>query len=99
MVEDLGMTGIQYNIALSLFFIPYILLEGMSDLGTIEINAKGYADDMILESPMQHPLEEVQTTIDIHRHPGRLVGHCHDFHWHRKELHRLGHLSHLLRHR
>lgn len=29
MVEDLGMTGIQYNIALSLFFIPYILLEGM----------------------------------------------------------------------
>jgi hypothetical protein len=28
MVEDLGMTGIQYNIALSLFFIPYILLEG-----------------------------------------------------------------------
>jgi len=29
MVEDLGMNGIQYNIALSLFFIPYILLEGM----------------------------------------------------------------------
>ena len=29
MVEDLGMSGIQYNIALSLFFIPYILLEGM----------------------------------------------------------------------
>jgi hypothetical protein len=28
MVEDLGMNGIQYNIALSLFFIPYILLEG-----------------------------------------------------------------------
>ena len=28
MVEDLGMTGILYNIALSLFFIPYILLEG-----------------------------------------------------------------------
>lgn len=28
MVEDLNMTGIQYNIALSLFFIPYILLEG-----------------------------------------------------------------------
>lgn len=28
MVEDLGMSGIQYNIALSLFFIPYILLEG-----------------------------------------------------------------------
>lgn len=30
MVEDLNMTGIQYNIALSLFFIPYILLEGES---------------------------------------------------------------------
>lgn len=28
MVEDLNMTGIQYNIALSIFFIPYILLEG-----------------------------------------------------------------------
>lgn len=30
MVEDLNMTGIQYNIALSIFFIPYILLEGLS---------------------------------------------------------------------
>ncbi|KAF3016610.1 hypothetical protein E8E15_003764 [Penicillium rubens] len=26
LVEDLGMSGIQYNIALSLFFIPYVLL-------------------------------------------------------------------------
>jgi hypothetical protein len=41
MVEDLGMTGIQYNIALSLFFIPYILLEGTSDSYAIEINPKG----------------------------------------------------------
>lgn len=24
--EDLGLSGIQYNIALSLFFVPYILL-------------------------------------------------------------------------
>lgn len=32
MVEDLNMTGIQYNIALSIFFIPYILLEGSYDI-------------------------------------------------------------------
>lgn len=29
LLEDLGMGGMQYNIALSLFFIPYVLL-GMS---------------------------------------------------------------------
>lgn len=28
MLDDLNMSGIQYNIALSIFFIPYILLEG-----------------------------------------------------------------------
>lgn len=28
LTEDLGLTGIQYNIALSLFFIPYVLLGG-----------------------------------------------------------------------
>lgn len=26
LVEDLGMSGIQYNIVLSIFFIPYVLL-------------------------------------------------------------------------
>lgn len=26
LTENLGLTGIQYNIALSLFFIPYVLL-------------------------------------------------------------------------
>lgn len=26
LAEDLGLSGIQYNIALSLFFVPYILL-------------------------------------------------------------------------
>ena len=26
MTKDLNLTGIQYNIALSLFFIPYVLL-------------------------------------------------------------------------
>lgn len=30
LTEDLGLTGIQYNIALSLFFIPYVLLGGCS---------------------------------------------------------------------
>jgi MFS family permease len=29
---DLGLTGIQYNIALSLFFVPYILLEVPSNV-------------------------------------------------------------------
>ncbi|KAJ5156602.1 hypothetical protein N7492_009405 [Penicillium capsulatum] len=32
LTEDLGLTGIQYNIALSLFFIPYILLEVPSNM-------------------------------------------------------------------
>ncbi|KAG9856971.1 MFS general substrate transporter, partial [Aureobasidium melanogenum] len=32
MMEDLGMSGIQYNIALSIFFIPYILLEVPSNV-------------------------------------------------------------------
>lgn len=26
LAEDLGLSGIQYNVALSLFFIPYVLL-------------------------------------------------------------------------
>lgn len=26
LLEDLGMDGLQYNIALALFFIPYVLL-------------------------------------------------------------------------
>jgi hypothetical protein len=33
LTEDLGLSGIQYNIALSLFFIPYVLL-GESKPGT-----------------------------------------------------------------
>ena len=32
LVEDLGMTNIQYNIVLSIFFIPYILLEVPSNV-------------------------------------------------------------------
>lgn len=28
LTEDLGLSGLQYNIALSLFFIPYVLLGG-----------------------------------------------------------------------
>ncbi|KAI4845382.1 MFS general substrate transporter, partial [Aureobasidium sp. EXF-8845] len=32
MMEDLGMSGIQYNIVLSIFFIPYILLEVPSNV-------------------------------------------------------------------
>ncbi|KAK2013272.1 hypothetical protein LZ32DRAFT_658074 [Colletotrichum eremochloae] len=27
MVQDLGMTGVQYNIVLSIFFIPHVLFE------------------------------------------------------------------------
>ncbi|OQD79937.1 hypothetical protein PENANT_c041G05580 [Penicillium antarcticum] len=32
LTEDLGLSGIQYNIALSLFFIPYVLLEVPSNI-------------------------------------------------------------------
>lgn len=32
MTDDLNLTGIQYNIALSIFFIPYILLEVPSNV-------------------------------------------------------------------
>jgi hypothetical protein len=34
LIEDLGMSGIQYNIVLSIFFIPYVLL-GMALLQDI----------------------------------------------------------------
>ncbi|ETN45996.1 uncharacterized protein HMPREF1541_00179 [Cyphellophora europaea CBS 101466] len=32
MIEDLGMTGVQYNIVLSIFFIPYVLFEIPSNM-------------------------------------------------------------------
>ncbi|KAG7120823.1 MFS-type transporter cnsO like protein [Verticillium longisporum] len=32
MVDDLGMTGVQYNIVLSIFFVPYVLLEVPSNI-------------------------------------------------------------------
>lgn len=32
MDKDLGLTGVQYNIVLSIFFIPYILLEVPSNV-------------------------------------------------------------------
>lgn len=32
MVEDLGLTSIQWNIVLSVFFVPYILLEVPSNM-------------------------------------------------------------------
>ncbi|KAL6228892.1 hypothetical protein BDW75DRAFT_235594 [Aspergillus navahoensis] len=32
LTEDLGLSGIQYNVALSLFFIPYVLLEVPSNV-------------------------------------------------------------------
>jgi hypothetical protein len=34
LVEDLGMSGIQYNIALSLFFIPYVPIFALSKWDT-----------------------------------------------------------------
>lgn len=32
MVEDLGLDGVQWNIVLSVFFVPYILLEVPSNI-------------------------------------------------------------------
>lgn len=44
---------------------------------------------------MQYPSQEVQASINLYRHPGRLLGHRYDFHWHSKELCRIGYLPHL----
>ena len=32
MVEDLGLSGVEWNVVLSVFFVPYILLEIPSDM-------------------------------------------------------------------
>lgn len=32
LVEDLGMTGVQYNVAVSIFFIPFVLAEVPSNM-------------------------------------------------------------------
>lgn len=48
---------------------------------------------------MQHPSEEVQTTINVHWHPGRLMGDSDDIHRHSEEFCRAGNLPHLFGHR
>lgn len=44
LLEDLGMSGMQYNIALSLFFIPYVLLGIFSVLLREGVRANGGRD-------------------------------------------------------
>jgi hypothetical protein len=49
LTEDLGLSGIQYNIALSLFFIPYVLLG--------ESNTRKFlSDDLWLNSCQRYPV-------------------------------------------
>ena len=86
------MNGIQYNIALSLFFIPYILLEGIYDSPIIKIESEHQLTESNSTSPVQPSPQEVQATLDVHRHSGCVLGNRNDLHRYRKELHRPGHL-------
>jgi sugar phosphate permease len=48
--RDLGLTGVQYNIALSLFFVPYILLEVPSNVVLKKFKRPSYYMGMLVMS-------------------------------------------------
>jgi hypothetical protein len=88
MVEDLGMTGVQYNTVLSI--CEYYCHLTMSELRAV-INKMIYVCDSLhplcpFRSPKQHPSQEVQTPFDLPWRPRRQLGNRHDMYWTGQEL-------------
>lgn len=73
LTSDLGLSGIQYNIALSLFFIPYVLL-GM-------VHSAAVVESMLTKKrgAKQHTVETLRTAILLSGNSHYLLGDHHDF--------------------
>jgi hypothetical protein len=88
MVEDLGMTGVQYNTVLSI--CEYSYRFSMSESRTV-IDKLIYVCDSLhplrpVRSPKQHPSQEVQTPFNLPGRSCRQLGNCYDLHWTGQEL-------------
>lgn len=84
MIEDLGMTGVQYNTVLSICKSklkprPPSLFAGVG-IGTDELYYSFHTLCSI-RSSQQHAAQEIQATIDVHWHPYPLLGYHNDMYW------------------
>ena len=75
MMEDLNLTGEQYNIAVSIFFIGYVLL---GEKPYYKLAPDESATNLWNRDSLQRPSQEVHSTILLSGHPCHLVRHLHD---------------------
>lgn len=83
-MEDLKLDGTKYNIALSIFFVPYILLD-MDNYQCI------FGEDKLIarittEVPSKHTPAQVQTAFHLSRNISYHVGRCDHLDWDRSEF-------------
>ena len=74
LLESLNMDGRQYNIALSIFFVPYVLFGRDSSV-------KAWRNGQTENTPRgakQHVAESCQTTFTLYRRTRTSLGRGHD---------------------
>lgn len=81
LLPSLHMDGVQYNVALSIFFVPYVLAGSMPNFSYTWalrlISSRG---------PKQYDIEPFQTTFDVSWIPRPGLGNNHDPHRCRAKL-------------
>jgi len=88
MVEDLGMTGVQYNTVLSICTYLFLLahLSPCVSIRCTNIYNHSLCSLRSVGSSEQYPAQEVQTSFDLSGDSGSFLGYCHDMHWSGPEL-------------
>jgi len=77
LLDSIHVTGDQYNIALSIFFIPYVLGGKRVNPGLLVPVPLLIT---LLRGPEQHAAEEVQTPFLLPRGARAMLGNRHDLH-------------------
>jgi hypothetical protein len=83
MVDDLGMTGVQYNIVLSI--CEFVLGPPASTVQSLWCHLADTSDDSFhtlrsFRDSQQYSAQEIQAPLDIPWHPRPLLGSCDDIH-------------------
>ena len=79
LTKDLGLSGIQWNIVLSIFFVPYVLLGEYRG----SISCAGLTSD---RGPQQYAPEELLQTVCLSWYPHHMLGSYYDSDWTGPEL-------------
>jgi hypothetical protein len=79
LTKDLELSGIQWNIVLSIFFVPYVLLgEYRGSIVWYRVNSG--------RGPQQYAPEELHQTVYLSWYPYHMLGNYHDLDWAGPEL-------------